>query len=113
MLHNANMDQADIRSGNLLRAWREHRKMTQEQLAAKVETTGAVISLLESGDRKLSPKWLYRLAPALETRPGWLLDYHPDDIPTDIMEIWGEIPEPDRQLARDVLLPFRHRRVNE
>ena len=33
-----------------LRVWREHRNLTQVELAAKVGTTGATISRLESGD---------------------------------------------------------------
>jgi transcriptional regulator with XRE-family HTH domain len=92
---------------NHLQAWRLHRRMTQEELAKAVDTTGAVISLLESGARGLSAKWLRRLAPALGTTPGFLLDHHPDDIPTDVMEIWGDIPASQRDQAIRVLEAFR------
>jgi transcriptional regulator with XRE-family HTH domain len=102
------MEDVDQRSGNLLRAWREHRRMTQEALGAKIGTTGAVISLLEAGERKLSPKWLYKIAPVLGTTAGHLLDTHPEDVPEEIFEIWGAIPEVRRTLARDVLITFRH-----
>jgi transcriptional regulator with XRE-family HTH domain len=67
-------------SVNFLRAWREHAKLTQDQLAEKVGTAGNVIGLLESGERGLSDKWLRKLAPHLGTTPGHLLDYHPDDV---------------------------------
>lgn len=109
MLHNAVMDEIDpdTRSGNLLKAWREHRRMTLAELAEKVGTTHSVIWLLESGERKLSPKWLYRLGEALEISPGWLLDHHPDDLPSDIAEIWGQIPASQHQTVRDVLMAFK------
>jgi transcriptional regulator with XRE-family HTH domain len=94
---------------NFLRAWREHRRMTQAKLAEAVGTTGAVISLLESGDRGLSDKWLRLLAPVLGTRPGHLLEVDPSDVSTDILEIWSDIPEESRQQARAVLATFRAR----
>ena len=91
---------------NHLRAWREFRQMTQEQLAAKIETTGAVISLLESGDRQLSPKWLRRLAPALGTTPGFLLDHRPTDLPTAFLDVIADIPEERRDQALAILSTF-------
>jgi len=95
---------------NHLRAWRELRGMTQAQLAESVGTTGAVISLLESGARGLSDKWLRRLAPVLGTKPGHLLETDPADVDTDVMEIWADIPEEDRAQAREILNTFRRRR---
>ena len=86
--------------------------MTQAKLAEAVGTTGAVISLLESGDRGLSDKWLRMLAPVLGTRPGHLLEVDPADVSTDILDIWADIPEEQRQHARSVLATFRtHREV--
>jgi transcriptional regulator with XRE-family HTH domain len=81
--------------------------MTQAKLAEAVGTTGAVISLLESGDRGLSDKWLRLLAPVLGTRPGHLLEVDPADVSTDILDIWADIPEERRQQARSVLATFR------
>ncbi|SRR5258706_9280896 len=93
---------------NYLKAWREHRRMTQAQLAEMVDTTGAVISLLESGDRRLSDKWLRRIAPALGIPVGYLLEQHPDNVQPDILEVWAEIPESSRKQALDVLKAFRN-----
>lgn len=62
---------------NYLRVWREFRKMTQEQLADLVGTNKSVISLLENSERGLSDKWARRLAAALKTSPGFLLDHGP------------------------------------
>jgi transcriptional regulator with XRE-family HTH domain len=94
---------------NHLRAWRERRRMTQAQLAEAINTNGAVISLLEAGERRLSDKWLRRLGPVLGIPPGYLLDHHPDDVPNDILEIWAEIPEENRDQALDVLKAFRRK----
>lgn len=84
------------KSSNHLRAWREYREMTQEELAEKVGTAGNVISLLESGDRNLSDKWLRRLAPALRTRPGFLLEFSPHDADLSILEAITDVA-PDRK----------------
>lgn len=94
------------RNPNHLRAWRHFRRLTQEALAEKIGTTKAVIGNLENGDRGLSDKWLRRLAPALGTSPGYLLDHEPEDLPTDILELWASIPEERRQLALEVLERF-------
>ncbi len=84
--------------------------MTQAKLAEAVGTTGAVISLLESGDRGLSSKWLLKLAPVLGTKPGHLLEVDPAEQTPDIMEIWLEIPEDRREQALDVLQTFKVKR---
>lgn len=106
-LHPAIMDEiANGKELNHLRQWREFRRMTQEQLAAKIETTGAVISLLESGDRQLSPKWLRKLAPALGTTPGYLLDHDPNDLPTEFLDVIHRIPKESLQQALAILSTF-------
>jgi transcriptional regulator with XRE-family HTH domain len=89
--HTANMEQDKNGGVNHLRAWREFRRMSREDLAAAIEppTTGAVIWHLEEGERGLSAKWLRRLAPALGTTPGHLLDHDPKDLNTDILDIWA------------------------
>jgi transcriptional regulator with XRE-family HTH domain len=91
---------------NKLRLWREYRRMTQEQLAEAIGTTAAVISLLESGKRRLSLKWLLKIAPALRTTPGFILDHDPDDLPTDILDIWADIPEQQQAQALEILKTF-------
>lgn len=94
---------------NHLKAWRKHRRMTQQALADAVEppTTKQVIQAIESGTRGLSDKWLRRLAPALHTTPGRLLDYGPDQIPVEIDDIWNDIAPEDRPRAQRALEVFR------
>lgn len=102
-MQNADMD----RPNNHLRAWRKFRLLTQEELADAVGTTKAVISNLENGERGLSDKWLFRLAPALQTKPGTLLDHDPNDLPTDVLDTWAAIPEENRAQALRVLESFK------
>lgn len=92
---------------NYLRAWREHRGMTQEQLAERVDTTANMIHYLETGERGLSAKWLRKLAPALDTTPGHLLEHDPNDLPTDILDIWAHISKRDRETAIRILETFK------
>ena len=91
MLQTANMAEDKNGGPNHLQAWREFRGLTQDELGAKIGTTGSVISLLEAGDRGLSAKWLRRLAPALETTPGHLLDHDPRRVSADIISLWSRM----------------------
>ena len=102
--HNAKMDKNA--GPNYLRAWREFREMTQEELADKVHTSTNMIHYLETGERGLSAKWLRKLAPALKTTPGHLLEHDPNNVPTDILDIWAAIEERDRKTAIRVLESF-------
>jgi transcriptional regulator with XRE-family HTH domain len=83
-----------------LRAWREYRELTQEQLAEKVGTNANMIQYLETGERGLSTKWARRLAPALDTTPGMLLEHDPFNLDSDMIDIWihGDIRQ-RRQIA--------------
>ena len=96
---------------NNLRAWREFRDFTQQELAAKVGTTAAVISLLENGQRGLSASWLKRLAPHLNVRPGFLLDHTPDDLTADILEAWANVPVENRSDALATLRGYSEKRT--
>lgn len=95
---------------NYLRKWREFRKMTQEQLAAAVDTDKSVISLLEgegSNVRGLDAQWAHRLAVPLRTRPGYLLDYDPKDLPTEFIDLWEGIPDDQKPHAKRILETFQ------
>lgn len=96
-------------AANHLRAWREFRRMTQEQLAESVGTAGNVIGLLESGERGLSHKWLLKLAPALGTTPGFLLDHSPYDLDTSFLDAALSVPPENRAQALAILQTFKKR----
>jgi transcriptional regulator with XRE-family HTH domain len=88
---------------NHLRAWRKHNRMTQQDLADAVGTAKSVISDLERGVVQLSDKWLRKLAPALKTQPGHILDYDPEDLDSDIIDIWSRIDPDDKPQAVRIL----------
>lgn len=94
-------------AANHLRAWREKRGLSQEALAKLVGTAGNVISLLESGDRALSDKWLRKLAPALGTQPGFLLDHDPDDLDASLLEAVLAVPKEQRPQVLKILEAFK------
>lgn len=98
---------------NYLKAWREFRRMTQEELADKIGTDKAVISLLENEKRPLSSKWLRKLAEALDTQPGYILDHDPNSINADIFDIWTRIDEVDRAQAARILSTFTKTGTND
>jgi transcriptional regulator with XRE-family HTH domain len=98
---------ARTREPNFLRAWREYRGLTQAKLAEAVDTTGAVISLLEAGERGLSDKWLRRLAPVLGATPGHLLDMDPHEVDHDLFEIFNSMPKEMQEQAKSVLRALR------
>lgn len=86
----ARMADIDKNGGpNFLKAWREFRGLTQQQLAELVDTNANMIGYLESGERGLSAKWLRRLAPALDTTAGMLLDHDPRELDSDVIDIWA------------------------
>lgn len=99
--------------GNHLRAWRKYRRMTQQELADAIGTAKSVISDLERGVVQLSPKWLRRLAPVLGTQPGHLLDYDPDELDSDIIDIWSRIDVDDRATALRMLEGLRRTGTND
>lgn len=97
------MVESDKNGGpNYLRAWREFRGLTQQQLADLVDTNANMIGYLESGERGLSAKWLRRLAPALETTPGMLLDHDPSQLDSDIIDIWAHIGNRERRQITEI-----------
>lgn len=87
---------------NHLKAWREFREQSQEVLAEKVGTTPSMISMLETEQRGLSAKWLRRLAPALRTTPGFLLDHDPHELPRDLLDIWLRADERQKRQITDI-----------
>lgn len=51
-----------------LRAWREYRGLTQEQLAEKIDSSSGYLSQIERMTRPGTRKWLRRAAAALSVR---------------------------------------------
>lgn len=103
---NADMDKSDDKNGgpNHLRAWMRYRGINGQQLAEKLggTVTPGMVSDLANSNRALSAKWLRRLADALDTTPGFLLDHDPFQLPTDLLEIWEKANDAERRQLVDV-----------
>lgn len=56
-----------------------------------------MIQYLESGERGLSAKWLRKLAPALDTTPGQLLDTDPEQVDLEIHDFWTAKMDKDQR----------------
>jgi len=87
---------------NYLREWRTFRRLSQAALAERVGTNANMIQYLETGERGLSAKWLRKLAPALDTTPGMLLDHDPHEMDSDILEIWGNASAREKRQISEV-----------
>jgi transcriptional regulator with XRE-family HTH domain len=96
----------DDKVPHYLKEWRKFRGMTQQELADRLDTSKSVISDMERGELQLSPKWLRRIAPVLQTQPGHILDHDPATIDNDIIDIWAHIEVRDREQAIRVLRSF-------
>lgn len=97
------MESDDKNGGpNHLAEWREYRKLTQAALANLVGTNANMVGYLESGERGLSAKWLRRLATALDTTPGMLLDYNPLEISSDVIDIWSRADLRQKRQLTDI-----------
>ena len=88
-------------SGWYLAAWRDHRGLTLEELAAEVGVSKGTLSDLERGTgQRWNRDLVDRAARALETTPGYLIDANPwtvDASFTQRMSVIEELNERDRE----------------
>lgn len=70
-----------------IRQWRQHRSLTLEQLADRMDMTSSHLSMLERGQRGYTQETLEALAHALQTDPASLLMRDPSD-PEAIWSVW-------------------------
>jgi transcriptional regulator with XRE-family HTH domain len=95
---------------HFLKQWRERSGLSQDKLAEVIGTTGAVVSLLETGKRPLSEDWLEKIAPVLKTRKGFILDFDPSDARADFLDEVVDVHEEDREQVLDLVRSFRRKR---
>lgn len=107
--HTANMDSpyddSDKNGGpNHLREWMQFREVKGVDLAKMLggNVTPGMVSDLMNSKRALSAKWLRRLAPALDTTPGMLLDHNPFDLNRDMIDIWATASNKQRKQLLDI-----------
>lgn len=68
-----------VRRRTFIRAWREYRNLTQDQLAERVGISKPQLSRIENGLQPYSQDLLEALAEHLQTDPASLLMRDPDD----------------------------------
>jgi transcriptional regulator with XRE-family HTH domain len=102
-------DIIDVAPGppNKLREWREHAGLTVEQLARKSGISLQTIRALETGEVDLSTKHTLRLAPALNTTGGNLIDRDPRDVEDSLFHAVKDVPVDKRKQALAILKTFR------
>jgi len=95
-----------------LRAWREHRGLTQEALAARIEgmfdeeTTTATISRLENGKQPYGQALLEALAAALNCEPADIIR-RPPGIEDEIRLVWSQLSPEKQKQAIDIIKVLR------
>ena len=84
---------------NYFRAWREHRGLTQKEVADFIGTKPPSISRYEQGDLPYTQRVLEGLALVYRARPGDLLNGPPPDAPSPV----GDLTELPVATQREIL----------
>lgn len=97
-------------SGWYLAAWRDHRGLTLEELAAEVDITKGMVSDFETGALKsngtqaqrFNRDWVDKFAKALGTTGGYLIDINPfgdESKLVAIADVYRRLSDADREVA--------------
>ena len=84
-----------------IREWRQHRNLTLEQLAGRLEMTASLLSMLERGQRGYRQETLEAIAEALQTDTGSLIMRNPQDNDA-IWSIWDHAKQGERQMITEI-----------
>ncbi len=71
---------------NHLRAWREFKQMTVDELAQKLDVSASTVSLWEGQPVAPSDKWIRRVGAALEIPTGFIAEYDPNELDSAALE---------------------------
>lgn len=74
-----NVDFVGVVGGNIKRL-RQNRRMTQDELAAKMKTTKSYISAVENGHRDIRLSSVRSFCSALRVAPGTLFRFREEDV---------------------------------
>jgi transcriptional regulator with XRE-family HTH domain len=80
-----------------IKAWREYRGLTQDQLADLLETSTASVSRIESGQQAYTQDFLEACADALSADPASLLTRAPTDDEA-VWSLWDKAQPFEREL---------------
>ena len=84
-----------------IRQWRQHRGLTLEQLADRLEMTPSHLSMLERGQRGYAQDTLEALADALQTDVASILMRDPSD-PDAMWSVWDQAKPAERRMIVDI-----------
>lgn len=89
-----------------IRQWREHRGLSQEALADRLDMSAAQLSRIESGKQPATTDFLDACADALRTDRGSLLMRNPEkedpDDPNSIWSLWDHAKPAQRLLIVNI-----------
>lgn len=85
-----------------IKQWREYRKLTQDDLAERLETSKASISRIESGQQAYTQDFLEACADALRTDPASLLMRDPTDDEA-VWSLWDKAKIGERQMIESIV----------
>lgn len=88
--------------GHHLLAWREHRGLTQAELAARIGIARSYLTKIERGDRRYDQPFLEAAAEALGCTVRDLLSREPGES-EDIAELWASLTASEQRRALAVL----------
>ena len=86
---------------HFIREWRQHRHMTQDQLAERIGMNRAYLSKIESGKRRYDQPFLEAAAVALQCQPADLIMRNPTD-PEGIWSLWETLRPTERRQVIEV-----------
>jgi transcriptional regulator with XRE-family HTH domain len=89
------------RKTTFIRQWREHRGYSQEKLGGFLDTSGSMISRIESGEVPYTQDVLEALAEALRTDVASLLMRDPSN-PEAMWSIWDQAKPAQRDLIEEL-----------
>ena len=91
---------------HFIKAWRQYRHLTQEQLAERIGVTPGNVSHLENGHQNYTQPMLEAIADALQCTPADLLMRNPAQSEM-IWSIWENLEQPEKIQAVKILETFR------
>lgn len=89
------------RRRTFIREWRQHRGLTQQQLADRLDVAKGNVSKLEAGKQGYTQDLLEAIAAALRTDVASLIMRNPSD-PEAIWSIWDQAKPGDRKMIVDL-----------
>lgn len=89
-----------------IRQWRQHRGLTLEKLADRIDMTPSALSMLERGQSGYTQATLELLADALMTDPASLLMRNPEDEDA-IWSVWDNASEGEKRQISEVVKALR------